>query len=202
MRQVGQQIWPRSSSVHSRVCVSKGLRGDEAPQSSRAVPRRPAQYARGRSGPCASADHEVVVGVFRDLPPQITVVPEGDHRVEGIAWRPDGRAIVAAADFNDGPFNLYEIAVHASSTAWRRLTTTTGGATWPDMSPDGKTIAFVGYTPDGFDLFVMAYPEGQLSTDFRPEVAVQSGQQGDLPSVPPVPPVVESLIDGRRTPDG
>jgi Tol biopolymer transport system component len=38
------------------------------------------------------------------------------------------------------------------------LTHTTGGATWPDVSPDGRTLAFVGYTTGGDDLFTMPYP--------------------------------------------
>jgi hypothetical protein len=80
------------------------------------------------------------------------------------AWRPDGRAIVAAADLNEGPFNLYEIDTDATAAAphaghaVRQLTHTTGGATWPDVSPDGTSIVYVGYTPDGFDLFQMPYP--------------------------------------------
>jgi hypothetical protein len=80
------------------------------------------------------------------------------------AWRPDGRAVVAAADLNEGPFNLYEILVGTSGAAERaapsarQLTHTTGGATWPDVSPDGTSIVYVGYTPDGFDLFQMPYP--------------------------------------------
>jgi len=73
------------------------------------------------------------------------------------AWRPDGAAIVVAAAPDDETFNLFEIAVDGSTS--RRLTHTTGGATWPDVSPDGKTIVFTGYTTDGDDLFSMPYPE-------------------------------------------
>ena len=43
--------------------------------------------------------------------------------------------------------------------AVRRLTHLTGGATWPDVSPDGRVLAFVGYTAEGFELFSMPYPE-------------------------------------------
>jgi hypothetical protein len=72
------------------------------------------------------------------------------------AWRPDGAALVAAAAPDDRTFNLVEIAIDGSAT--RQLTHTTGGATWPDVSPDGRTIAFVGYTTDGYDVFTMPYP--------------------------------------------
>lgn len=76
------------------------------------------------------------------------------------AWRSDGRAVIAAADVAEGPFNLYEIAIDSASAEVRQLTSTSGGATWPDVSHDGRTIAFVGYTADGFELFVMPYPDG------------------------------------------
>ncbi len=72
------------------------------------------------------------------------------------AWRPDGRALVAAADVKNGPFNLYELELDAPGTG-RQLTATTGGATWPDISPDGASIVYVGYTADGFDVFQMPY---------------------------------------------
>ena len=72
------------------------------------------------------------------------------------AWRPDGLSIVVAAARGDETFNLFEFPVNGSSP--RQLTHTSGGALWPDVSPDGKTIAFVGYTADGDDLFSMPYP--------------------------------------------
>ena len=80
------------------------------------------------------------------------------------AWRPDGQAIIAAADLHDAVFNLYEVNVDAP-TERRQLTHTTGGATWPDVSPDGKTIVYVGYTADGFDLFQTAYTPGACNRE-------------------------------------
>ena len=73
------------------------------------------------------------------------------------AWRPDGAAIVAAAAPDEQTFNLFELSVDGSTA--RQLTRTPGGALWPDVAPDGKTIVFVGYTTDGYDLFSMPYPE-------------------------------------------
>jgi WD40-like Beta Propeller Repeat len=74
------------------------------------------------------------------------------------AWRPDGRGIVAAAELKEETFNLYEIEIDTSRI--RKLTHSTGGATWPDVSPDGKTIVYAGYTVDGFDVFAMPYVAG------------------------------------------
>jgi len=74
------------------------------------------------------------------------------------AWRPDGGAIIAAVAPDDDPFNLVELPV--SGSGGRQLTHTTGGATWPDLAPDGHTIVFVGYTTGGYDLFSMPYRTG------------------------------------------
>src|SRR5262249_23559198 len=100
-----------------------------------------------------------------------------DARVVTPAWLPDGQHVIAASDPDSGPFNLFEFSVDGSSPP-RQLTHTTGGATWPDISPDGATIAFVGYTPGGFDLFTMPYEQdaaplarrslGDAAADSRP----------------------------------
>ncbi len=72
------------------------------------------------------------------------------------AWRRDGQAVIAAAATGDDPFNLFEIDLANLGT--RQLTDTTGGATWPDVAPDGASLVYVGYTADGFDIFQMPYP--------------------------------------------
>jgi len=94
------------------------------------------------------------------------------------AWRPDGRAIVAAVARGDDTFNLVEFA--ADGSAARELTHTTGGATWPEVSPDGRTIVFVGYTTGGFDLFAMPYPTG------GEEVRLAATQPAPAPQNAPV----------------
>jgi hypothetical protein len=73
------------------------------------------------------------------------------------AWSADGQTIIAAAAAEDETFNLVEVSADGSRT--RQLTHTTGGALWPDVSPDGKTIVFAGYTTGGYDLFTLPYPE-------------------------------------------
>jgi hypothetical protein len=85
------------------------------------------------------------------------VATDANARLVTPTWRPDGRAVIAAADLHGGPFNLYEFSVDASASP-RQLTHMAGGATWPDVSADGRTIVFVSYTTDGFDLFQMPYP--------------------------------------------
>ncbi len=99
--------------------------------------------------------------------PEIVLVDGGTQAVRVLAsdphirftmpaWRPDGAALVVAAAPEEQTFNLVELAIDGS--AKRQLTHTTGGALWPDVSPNGKTIVFAGYTSAGYDLFSMPYP--------------------------------------------
>lgn len=88
-------------------------------------------------------------------------------RIVTPAWRPDGGALIAARDDQDRPFDLFEFAADGSTPAGRRLTALPGGANWPDLSSDGHTIVFVGYTVDGFDLFTMPYPAAVAEVERR-----------------------------------
>ncbi len=107
-------------------------------------------------------------------------------RIVTPAWTPDGRALIVAVAPENQPFNLFEYAIDGSGPP-RRLTSLSGGATWPDVSPDGKTIAFVGYTADGFDVFTMDYP-------------APSARDGDpLIALPPSPRTVRG--DGSTEAD-
>jgi hypothetical protein len=99
-------------------------------------------------------------------------------------WRPDGRAIVAAVAPRDETFNLQELFLDGSPP--RQLTHTTGGATWPDVSADGRTLAFVGYTTGGYDVFSMAYPRPAASAGVdRASPAIQPDRP--LAERPPLP---------------
>lgn len=112
----------------------------------------------------------------------VNVVASRPHtRIVTPAWRSDGRAIVAAVAGENEPFNLYEFPVEGSDQL-AALTHTTGGATWPDVSADGKMIAFVGYTVDGFDVFQIQYPATTLR--LAPTVA-QDTRSPELASTAP-----------------
>ena len=95
-------------------------------------------------------------GVGSGSPLPGTGAPAESTRIVTPAWRPDGSAIVAAVSNEEDPFNLYEFALDGSSA--RQLTHTTGGALWPDISPDGKMLVFAGYTTNGYDVFWMPLP--------------------------------------------
>src|SRR5439155_129407 len=103
-------------------------------------------------------------------------------------WRPDGDALVAAAAPAEQTFNLVELTIEGS--AMRQLTHTTGGALWPDVSPNGKTIVFAGYTTGGYDLFSMQYPmdtkEGERAADARLNGSRSTEVQGTQSTAAPV----------------
>jgi Tol biopolymer transport system component len=102
-----------------------------------------------------SLSHIVIVDITTRAVREI--VPRGGFRVVTPTWRPDGRAIVAAVASRDQPFDLWEFSLDGQFAQVERLTRTTGGAIWPDVSPDGQTIVFTGYTTEGFDLFAVPY---------------------------------------------
>ena len=76
-------------------------------------------------------------------------------RIVTPTWRPDEGAIVASADFNAEPFDIYEFELGAEHSV-RRLTQT-AGALWPDVRRDGRVLTFAGYTSDGYGLFSVPY---------------------------------------------
>lgn len=102
------------------------------------------------------------------------IASAADARIVTPAWMPDGRSLLAAADFGEATFNLYEFSVGDTGTPARQVSFTSGGATWPDVSRDGRTIVFVGYTADGFDLFTLPYPFSLSASDTERAPAVEA----------------------------
>jgi Tol biopolymer transport system component len=118
--------------------------------------------------------------VIVDVVTRSTVVVASDSRTRWATptWHPDGARIIAAAATGDGPFNLVEIDVNTREM--RALTHSTGGATWPDLSADGRTIVYVGYSADGFDLYRLEYPARAPAT---PSTQASPGTTG-TPATP------------------
>lgn len=79
----------------------------------------------------------------------------------GPTFSPDGATLYFSSD-RTGVANLY--AYQLASGTLRQVTNVVGGAYQPSVSRDGTSIAYVGYTSYGFDLFVM---DGVTPDGFR-----------------------------------
>lgn len=83
-------------------------------------------------------------------------------------WFPDGERILFSSD-RTGIFNLYEIAVDGSN--FFRRTNVITGAFQPDVSPDGRLLAYTTYSSRGFDVALVPlenlprYPVGTHVND-------------------------------------
>ncbi|MCL2723144.1 MAG: BamA/TamA family outer membrane protein [Polyangiaceae bacterium] len=103
-------------------------------------------------------------GSFRD----VTV----DRAIDGgPSFSADGRFLYFHSD-RTGISNIYAWEIAADRTF--QVTNVITGAFSPEPSPDNKTLAYVGYTTDGFDLFAMpidesSWTEARAFVDDRPE---------------------------------
>ena len=103
-------------------------------------------------------------------------------------WSPDGRRVLFATDSDGAGFRIHQIDIATHDE--QRLAGTGDAAQYPTLSPDGRTLAFVGYTPDGYDVFSMAL--GAASWEPAPASAPAppthstdaAGTETDPPSTP------------------
>ena len=76
-----------------------------------------------------------------------------DRAIDGDpVYSADGRWLYFHSD-RTGVTNVY--AYELATGALKQVTNVVNGAYEPEPSPDGKSLAYVGYTHDGYDLFVM-----------------------------------------------
>jgi hypothetical protein len=76
-------------------------------------------------------------------------------------WMPDGTAVLFSAAVGDQPFRIHRFEL--STGALSRLEGTGGSAQSPDVAANGSRVVFVGYTPDGYDLFAMDLAQAEWS---------------------------------------
>ena len=101
---------------------------------------------------------------------QRTVTAHRGARSTGPAWSSDGATLYFASDRGGKPFQIYSIALGGGPA--RRITNAGDSAQSPTLSPDGRTMVFVGYTATGFDLFSMPIAEAvwEVEPDGSPAV--------------------------------
>jgi hypothetical protein len=125
---------------------------------------------RLREGPAQIAVVDAATGALSVL------VSSDPARNVTPAWTPDGRTIVFASDRKGGPFNLYALDLRVAAGdppqagALYQVTDLASGASYPDVSADGRQLAYVGYTTAGYDVFVLPLDR----TCWQPVVAENS----------------------------
>lgn len=67
------------------------------------------------------------------------------------SWSNDGEWIIFSSD-RTGIFNLYKKNISTGQIV--QLTNVSGGAFYPEQSPDGRNIAYINYDKDGFSLYL------------------------------------------------
>jgi hypothetical protein len=130
---------------------------------------------------------ELVLLDMRTREPR-TLVSSNDARNVTPSWSGNG-TILFSSDRNGGPFQIY--AVDVATGAMRKLEGTGRSAQAPLVTPDGRTVVFVGSTADGFDLFSMP-----LASAVWTDVAAS----GARPGPPSITPAASSVSDSAYRP--
>lgn len=89
----------------------------------------------------------------------------------------DGKTLYFTSD-RTGVMNVY--AYDIATQALMQVTNVINGAYYPEASPDGKTLAYIGYTAKGFDLFVMPLDPAT----FLPALPYDETYRGPPPPIP------------------
>ena len=116
------------------------------------------------SSPRWSHDGRLIAAERRRLggPSEIVLVDPADGSVRVVArlpggrsaspaWVPDDDDVLFSAAANGEPFRIYRVRLATGVIS--RLEGTGSSAHAPAVAPDGTAVVFVGYTPDGYDLF-------------------------------------------------
>ncbi|WP_394824133.1 hypothetical protein [Pendulispora albinea] len=103
----------------------------------------------------------------------------------GPSFSPDGRWLFFHSD-RSGVSNVY--AWNVQTHELKQVTNVVNGAYQPAVSPDGRTLAYLGYTHTGFDLFAMPLRESEW-LDPLPYI-------NDRPAPNPTPPHYEFPVTG------
>ena len=104
-----------------------------------------------------------------------------DRAIDGDpVYSPDGRWLFYNSD-RTGVSNVY--AYELETGKLKQVTNVVNGAYQSEPSPDGKSLAYVGYTHSGYDLFVIPLDESQW-LDPLPYVETRPAPPAEPPPIP------------------
>lgn len=84
----------------------------------------------------------------------------------GCSFSPDGKYILFHSDRTE-VYNVYAWEIETKKL-WQ-VTNVVNGAFYPELSPDGRTLAYVGYHAKGFDIYAMPF-DPHTFTEAKPFV--------------------------------
>lgn len=117
---------------------------------------------------------------------QVVAHVEGDEgRVGEPEWTRDGSHLLVSWERPRRPFNVFEVNLDEERA--NALLELPSGARAAAVAPDGGRLAFVGYTPEGFDVFVAPLPPARAG---EPGLHVTRGDEDA--STNPLAPVISS----------
>jgi hypothetical protein len=109
------------------------------------------------------------------------------------AWSPDGNTLYFTSD-RSGVANVY--AYELATKKLHQVTNVLTGAYMPEPSPDGRSLVYVGYGSDGFDLYELPLERSRFleappfvnqrgEPTFVPETSFRRREYNALPSLRP-----------------
>jgi hypothetical protein len=111
-------------------------------------------------------------------------------------WTPDGRYIIFSSD-RDDVFNLY---AHDTDTgSLHQVTNVLGGAFEPTVSHDGSRVAYVGYSANGYDVWIMKLDPSRW-LPVMPSIADYPAMRDPKPDLPGVRDRSATLSSRRYQP--
>ncbi len=99
---------------------------------------------------------EIVVFDLADGREHVTAASASSRNIAP-AWTSDGATVLFASDRANRSFQIYASSVDGEGL--RRITSVAGGALSPEVSPDGRSLVYVGSDATGYDLFLLSLDE-------------------------------------------
>jgi cyclophilin family peptidyl-prolyl cis-trans isomerase len=115
-------------------------------------------------------------------------------------WWPDGSRLVFVSD-TTGELQVYTLNLETRDIV--QITDVEGGASMPNISPDGRSIVFVGLERDAWQLFVAEIPEDVGNNPITLDVSMRISEDDNSQHILPYwSPAGNQILASQNTPDG